>query len=302
MSFADLKRKRKNSFSTLAEKMNKENKGGGFKDDRFYQPVIDANGNGFAIVRFLPAPEGEESPYVKTFSHGFKVGGKWYIEECPTTIGKKCPACEANSVLWETGTQKNQDIVRQRKRRTGYIANILIVSDPKQPELEGKVFLYKFGQKIFAKLMSAINPEFEDEVSFNPFDLWEGANFKIKIRNYEGFRNYDKCEFAESAPLFEDDDQLEKVWKCEYALSEFLDDKNFKSYEDLKAKLDGVIGADKNTKAFQETAKKPAPKEDDNDPPFEPDAAQEEVKKEVKDVGSAGSDEDFELFQSLIDD
>lgn len=245
MSFSNLKLSSKNSVSSLSEKMNSEKKGGSFEaDTRYWSPELDKAGNGFAIIRFLPAPDGEDAPYVKLYSHGFKVGTRWYIENCPTTIGGDCPACAANSTLWNTGVASNQEIVRQRKRRLHYISNILVISDNKNPDNEGKIFLYKYGFKIFEKIMASIQPEFEDETPLNPFDFWEGANFKLKIRQVEGYRNYDRSEFDSQSALFDGDDSaLESLWQKEFKLKELVAPSEFKSFAALKEKHDAVMGA-----------------------------------------------------------
>jgi len=246
-SFAALKSARKTSLEALISETNKlnTNEGGGpAADDRWWKPEVDKAGNGYAVIRFLPAPEGEDLPWVRIFNHGFQGPGGWYIEESLTTINKKDPVSEHNSMLWNSGIESNKDLVRKQKRRLNYYANIYVVKDPSNPANEGKVFLYKFGKKIFDKLNEAMNPEFEDEKPMNPFDLWEGANFKLKIRNVEGYRNYDKSEFDSPSALLDDDGELEKIWKSENSLQEFLDPKNFKSYDELKAKLNRVLGLD----------------------------------------------------------
>ena len=246
-SFADLKSARKSSLEALISETNKlnTNEGGGRpSDDRWWKPEVDKAGNGYAVIRFLPAPNGEDLPWVRVFNHGFQGPGGWYIEESLTTLNKKDPVSEHNSMLWNSGIESNKDLVRKQKRRLNYYANIYVVKDPSNPANEGKVFLYKFGKKIFDKLNEAMNPEFEDESPVNPFDFWEGANFKLKIRNVEGYRNYDKSEFDTPSRLLDDDDMLEKIWKSEYSLQEFLDPKNFKSYDELKAKLNRVLGLD----------------------------------------------------------
>jgi len=199
-----------------------------------------------AVIRFLPAPavDGDDAlPWVRVFSHGFQGPGGWYIENSLTTLNQKDPVSEYNSTLWNSGIEANKEIARKQKRRLHYISNILVVSDPAHPENEGQVRLFKFGKKIFDKITEAMNPEFADEVPVNPFDLWDGANFKLKIRNVEGYRNYDKSEFADKEPVMGgDDDKLENLWKQEYSLKEFLEEKNFKSYDVLKARLDKVLG------------------------------------------------------------
>jgi hypothetical protein len=201
-----------------------------------------------AIIRFLPAPaaDGDDAlPWVRVFSHGFQGPGGWLIDNCLTTLNDKCPVCEHNSVLWNSGIEANKEIVRKQKRKLNYMANILVVSDPKRPENEGKVKLFKFGKKIFDKISETMNPDFPDEKPVNPFDFWEGANFKLKIRNVEGYRNYDKSEFDKPEALFDgDDEKLEELWKTQYSLKEFLDKKNFKSFDQLKSRLDKVLGFD----------------------------------------------------------
>ena len=212
-----------------------------YKDDRFWKPELDKSDNGYAVIRFLPPVEGEETPWVRLFSHGFKGKGGWFIENCPTTIGLKCPLCEANSELWNSGLESDKDIARQRKRRLNYISNIMVVEDPKNPDNEGKVFLYKFGKKIFDKIMESLQPEFADEEPVNPFDFWKGANFKLKIRKVAGFTNYDKSEFAAPTALNDDDEVLEKIWQQQYKLQEFIAPDQFKSYNDLKNRLEMVL-------------------------------------------------------------
>lgn len=247
VSFADLKHARKNSLETLISETNKLNSPGENQNrdnDNFWKPTVDKANNGYAVLRFLPAPQGEDLPWVRVFNHGFQGPGGWYIEDSLTTLGKKDPVSEHNAMLWNSGIESNKEIVRKQKRRLNYISNVYVVSDPAAPENEGKVFLFKYGKKIFDKLNDIMNPEFQDEQPVNPFDLWEGANFKLKIRHVEGYRNYDKSEFDRPAPLFADDAKLESIWKSEHGLATFVDPKNFKSYDELKAKLNRVLGLD----------------------------------------------------------
>ena len=247
--FSALKRNR-NAFDSLKKAMETPSSTAeaGSKDDtRFWQPEVDKAGNGMAVIRFLPAPaaDGDDAlPWVRVFNHGFQGPGGWYIENSLTTLNQKDPVSEYNSILWNSGIEANKEIARKQKRRLTYISNVLIVSDPKHPENEGQIKLYKFGKKIFDKISEAMNPEFADETPLNPFDFWEGANFKIKIRQVEGYRNYDKSEFDSPSALSDDDAKLEELWKKEYSLKEFLDPKQFKSYDALKAKLDKVLGLD----------------------------------------------------------
>lgn len=246
-SFANLKRSSGNldKLAKAIEQLNSAETSS--KDDNFWKPEVDKVGNGYAVIRFLPQPsvDGDDSyPWVKVFNHGFQGPGGWYIENSLTTLGQKDPVSEYNSQLWNSGIEANKEVARKQKRRLSYIANVYIVEDSKNPQNEGKVFLYKFGKKIFDKINEAMNPQFEDEKPINPFDLWGGANFKLKIRKVEGYQNYDKSEFESPAPLLNDDDKLEAIWKKEYSLKEFLLPENFKSYDDLKARLDKVLGLD----------------------------------------------------------
>jgi len=213
--------------------------------DNFWKPEVDKAGNGMATIRFLDvSPEdGEDSlPWVKIFSHGFQGPGGWLIDNCLTTNNDKCPVCEHNSSLWNSGIEANKEIVRKQKRKLNYVVNVYIVSDPKNPENEGQVKLFKFGKKIFDKITEAMNPAFEDEKAINPFDYWTGANFKLKIRKVDGYQNYDKSEFESPSPLFKDDAKIEEVWKSQHSLKLLVDEKEFKSYEDLKSRLDKVLG------------------------------------------------------------
>ena len=214
-----------------------------YGDDNFWKPELDKSGNGYAVVRFLPTPEGDEMPWVSYFDHGFQGPGGWYIEKSLTTIGKKDPVSEYNTSLWNTGIEANKEQARKQKRRLHYVSNIFVVSDPKNPDNEGKVFQYRYGKKIFEMLKEAISPAFEDESAINPFDLrGEGANFKIKIRKVDGYWNYDKSEFDTQTPLFDDEARLENIATSTNSLSEIISPSKFKSYEELKEKLDRVLG------------------------------------------------------------
>ena len=245
-SFAALKKSRSSSLSKLVTETAKINapSEGSNENNRFWTPSVDKAGNGYAVIRFLPEPKGEDLPWVRVFSHGFQgPAGKWYIENSLTTFNEKDPVSEYNSTLWNNGTEAGKEQARKQKRRLSYIANIYVVKDPANPENEGTVRLYKFGKKIFDKLNEKMNPEFEDETATNPFDFWEGADLKLKIRNVEGYRNYDKSEFAEVSPLLDGDDaKLETVYDSMFSLQDFLDRKHFKTYAELQAKLDMVLG------------------------------------------------------------
>ena len=215
-----------------------------YDDTRFWKPTRDKAGNGYAVIRFLPAKDGEDLPWVRYWDHGFKgPTGLWYIENSLTSIGQDDPVSEHNSVLWNSGRDEDKALAREQKRRLHYVSNVLVVSDPSNPENEGKVFLYKFGKKIFDKIMDVMQPQFADEEPVNPYDFWEGADFKLKIRKVEGWVNYDKSEFSAPAPLFNGDEgQLQEVYDKLYSLQDFLDPKNYKSYDELKAKLNKVLG------------------------------------------------------------
>ena len=257
MSFAALKSNR-TDLSKLVEAASSgpgETKTDNRNDERFWQPTRDKAGNGYAVIRFLPAPAGEDVPFVRVWDHGFQgPTGQWYIEKSLTTIGKPDPVSEYNTMLWNSGVESNKDLVRKYKRRLSYYSNILVVQDSANPENNGKVFLYKYGKKIFDKLNDLMNPAFEDESPVNPFDLWTGANFKLKIRNVEGYRNYDKSEFDAPAAVSSDDSELEKIWKAEYPLAEFNDAANFKSYDELKVKLYRVLAlGEQNTDPVADT-------------------------------------------------
>ena len=213
-----------------------------YKDDRLWKPELDKSGNGYAVIRFLPAVEGEDLPWAKIWSHAFQgPTGQWYIENSLTTISHKDPVSEHNTRLWNTGLESDKELARKQKRKLQYFSNIYVVSDAKHPENERKVFLYRYGKKIFDKVMEAMQPEFEDEKAINPFDFWQGANFKLKIRKVDGYWNYDKSEFDASSPLLDDDDAIEEIWKTQYPLAEHTAATNFKSYDELKTRLDAVL-------------------------------------------------------------
>jgi len=254
MSFADLKKQSKlgNLTAKLVKEVEKMNNNGSSSgDDRLWKLDVDKSGNGYAVIRFLPAPNGEDLPFVKLYSHAFQGPGGWYIENSLTTLGQKDPVSEYNTMLWNNGTDAGKEAARKQKRKLTYIANIYVVKDPANPENEGKVFLYKFGKKIFDKLTAAMQPEFEDEEAIDPFDFWGGANFKLKAKNVAGYRNYDSSEFARPDALLDDDDAMEAIWKKEYSLAELVAADQFKSYDDLKKRLDYVLGI-KGTPKFQD--------------------------------------------------
>jgi hypothetical protein len=244
MSFKDLKNRSKNSINDLMKKLEDGSKKD-YKDDRFWRPEQDKQGNGFAVIRFLPEVDGEDCPWVKLYSHAFQGMGGWYIENSLTTNNQKDPVSELNSELWNTGSEEDKNIARSRKRKTTYISNILVIKDEANPQNEGKVFLYKYGTKIFDKIQEKMKPEFKDEDAINPFDFWNGCNFKLKIRKVGGYTNYDKSEFDSPSALFGgDDNKIEKIWKQEHNLKQFISPDNFKSYDELKKRLYDVLGGD----------------------------------------------------------
>ena len=243
MSLAQLKKS--NSLDKLLGAVEKENapqEKKSYVDERLWKPELDKTGNGYAVIRFLPAVDGEDLPWAKVWNHAFQgPTGQWYIENSLTTLGQKDPVSEMNTAYWNSGVESDKEIARKQKRKLQYFSNIYVVSDPKHPEKEGKVFLFRFGKKIFDKIMESMQPAFADEVAVNPFDFWKGANFKLKIRKVDGFWNYDKSEFENPTPLFDDDDGIEEVWKQQYSLADFSAPTNFKSYDELKNRLNMVL-------------------------------------------------------------
>ena len=286
MSFANLKRQSGNidKLSKAIEQLNASSAGADSKEN-YWRPEVDKAGNGSAVIRFLPTPavDGEDSlPWAKVFSHGFQGPGGWLIDNCLTTKNEQCPVCEHNNKLWNSGVEANKEIVRKQKRKLNYIANVYIVSDPKHPENEGQVKLFKFGAKIFEKITGAMNPAFEDEVAINPFDLWTGANFKLRITKVAGYQNYDKSEFATASALSDNEDKLDKIWKSELSLKDLTADKEFKSYDDLKGRLEKVLGLNGDvpvSKTTVETIKeqaRKAPKPVAEDSPFNAGASEDD--------------------------
>ena len=249
VDFAKLKamsgKKSLDAMNSKLNKLSEQDSGKKGADNRFWSPTVDKAGNGYAVIRFLPPAPGEDVPFIRLYDHGFQgPTGLWYIENSLTTIGKPDPVSEYNSTLWNTGVESNKEIVRKQKRRLHFISNIYVIEDSENPQNEGKVFLMKYGKKIFDKINETMNPQFEDEDPINPFDLWEGANFKLKIRKADGYRNYDKSSFSSVSPLLESDAEMEAVWKKQYSLNEFLHESNFKSYDQLKERLAKVLNID----------------------------------------------------------
>jgi gp32 DNA binding protein like len=313
MSFKDLKKQ--SSLGSLTQKLVKEvekmNSSSNGSDDRLWKPEMDKTGNGYAVIRFLPAPEGEELPWVKMYSHGFQGSGGWYIENSLTTIGQKDPVSEYNRELWNSGNEKDKETVRKQKRKLSYYSNIYVVKDPANPSNEGKVFLFKYGKKIFDKIMAAMQPEFEDETPINPFDFWQGANFKLKIRKVDGYWNYDKSEFDSLSALLEDDDAMESIWKKEYSLNQLISPSEFKSYEELEKRLKYVLGQ-KGIPRHQDSEE--YDEEDNSRGSFAPDFESrnqkselpEDLSKELNSLPSSSSDEEddddaMSYFQRLAE-
>jgi hypothetical protein len=243
MSLAQMKKS--SSLDQLlgaAQSENQSQEKKSYVDERLWKPELDKSGNGYAVIRFLPAPDGEDMPWAKLWNHAFQgPTGQWYIENSLTTLNNNDPVSEMNSAYWNSGVESDKEIARRQKRKLQYYSNIYVVSDSRHPEHEGKVFLFRYGKKIFDKLMESMQPAFEDETPVNPFDFWEGANFKLKIRKVDGYWNYDKSEFEGPSALFDNDDNIEKVWKKQYALNEFTASTNFKSYDELKTRLSMVL-------------------------------------------------------------
>ena len=313
MSFSDLKKQSKlgSLTSKLVKEVEKMNTTGGSGDERLWKPEMDKTGNGYAVIRFLPAPDGEELPWAKLYTHAFQGPGGWYIENSLTTIGQKDPVSEHNRELWNSGSEKDKETVRKQKRKLSYYSNIYVVKDPANPQNEGRVFLFKYGKKIFDKIMEAMQPEFEDETPINPFDFWQGANFKLKLVKKDGYWNYDKSEFDRVEPLLDDDDALEAVWKKQYSLAAVVAPDQFKSYEQLETRLKMVLG--------QKTASRPRYDEETNDEDndrgsYTPDFSSrsqkselpEDLSAQLNNLSSSKSDEDeddaLSYFQRLAEE
>ena len=303
MSFANLKKQ--SSLGSLTSKLVKEvekmNNTSGGGDDRLWKPEMDKTGNGYAVIRFLPAPNGEELPWAKMYSHAFQGPGGWYIENSLTTNGGKDPVSEYNRELWNSGLDSDKDTVRKQKRKLSYYANIYVVQDKANPQNEGRVFLYKFGKKIFDKVMEAMQPEFEDESPINPFDFWQGANFKLKLKKVAGYWNYDSSEFDKVTPLLDDDDALEAVWKKQYSLQEIVAADQFKTYDELQKRLKYVLGQKPAARRFDEETDNEDSDRGSFTPEFQTRKAEETV---VTATASSSEDEDDALsyFQKLAEE
>jgi hypothetical protein len=291
MSFADMKQRSKSDLSSLIKETEKISNPNSFGDvdERYWRPELDKSGNGYAVVRFLPAPNGEETPWARMWNHGFQGPGGWYIENSLTTLGQKDPLSEYNSQLWNSGIEANKEIARKQKRRLNYTSNVYVIKDPAHPENEGEVKLYRYGKKIFDKISDLMNPEFEDESPVNPFDLWKGANFKMKIRKVEGYSNYDKSEFEAPTPLLDDDERLEEIWNSEHSLQVIVAEDQFKSYDELKTKLDRVLGLGATMSPTS------------SEVPFDGGTPYKAPPKPAAETAEEGTDEGMNYFQKLAE-
>ncbi len=299
MSFNTLKKS--NSLDKLlgaVEKDNAPQEKKSYVDERLWKPTMDKTGNGYAVIRFLPSVDGEDMPWVKVWNHAFQgPTGQWYIENSLTTIGQKDPVSEMNTAYWNSGVESDKEIARKQKRKLQYFSNIYVVEDPSNPENEGKVFLYRFGKKIFDKILETMQPAFQDETAINPFDFWEGANFKLKLRKVDGYWNYDKSEFDTPSPLLKDDDKLEKLWKSQYPLVEFSATTNFKSYDELKTRLNTVLSGTVNTSNVSDESN---PFDDSPNTTVVVDTKEEPAP--TVSVEDSSEDDTFSYFEKLAED
>ncbi len=299
MSFNTLKKS--NSLDKLlgaVEKDNAPQEKKSYVDERLWKPTMDKTGNGYAVIRFLPSVDGEDMPWVKVWNHAFQgPTGQWYIENSLTTIGQKDPVSEMNTAYWNSGVESDKEIARKQKRKLQYFSNIYVVEDPSNPENEGKVFLYRFGKKIFDKILETMQPAFQDETAINPFDFWEGANFKLKLRKVDGYWNYDKSEFDTPSPLLKDDDKLEKLWKSQYPLVEFSATTNFKSYDELKTRLNTVLSGTVNTSNVSDESN---PFDDSPNTSIVVDTKEEPAP--TVSVEDSSEDDTFSYFEKLAED
>jgi len=305
MDFSKLKKS--SNLEKLTKAVEAMSAGGGDRNDdsnEYWKLSVDKSGNGFAIIRFLPTPpqdiEADGLPWVKYFDHGFQGPGGWYIEKSLTTLGQEDPVSAYNSELWSTGLESNKEIARKQKRRLHYVANIYVVKDSKNPENEGRCFKYIFGKKIFEKITGAMNPQFEDEQAFDPFDLWNGANFKLKVKKVDGYPSYESSEFESPAPLFEDDAKLEKIWKQEYSLLEILNPKNFKSYAELDTRLKRVLGLTATPK--NKTAEEYTTSAFGNTETKAPQTVSSAKSEPKEDLPFDMDDDEMSYFASLVDE
>ena len=304
-SLSQLKKSRDSQFEKLLSAAEKTKQGTQQKsgaDERFWKPTVDKAGNGSAIIRFLPPPPNEDVPFVRYWDHGFQGPGGWYIEKSLTTFNEDDPVSQYNSKLWNSGIDSNKELARKQKRRLHHVSNVFVLSDPGNPSNEGKVFLYEFGKKIYDMLEDLMYPQFEDEDRVNPFDLWEGANFRLRIRQVEGYRNYDKSSFDSQSQLNDSDEVMEQIWQTQHSLSELIDRKNFKSYDQLAARLEKVLGNQAPTTTAESAMNDPVPQEKAWTPPAEPVASSPQVAPApAKSSSFDDDDEALDFFKSLQD-
>lgn len=297
-SFSQLrKQSSKSNFDKLQKKLkNVSGEKKDYTDNRIWRAAMDKSGNGQAIIRFLPTAQGDDAPFVKVYSYAFKGPGGWFIENCPSTLGydNPSPVLEANNLLWESGSEDDKKTARERKRKLSYYSNIYVVKDPANPENEGKVFLFKYGQKIFDKIKAVLSPEFEGDDPVDVFNMWTGANFKLRITKKDNYANYDSSSFENAGPLFdnEDDPKYEEIWNKQYPLNEFISPENFKSYDELKKRLDRVLG---------NAAYTPQPSPLKEQPSLPPQSKEEEIFSSVDDIDTDLDDDDLDAFKSLVE-
>lgn len=303
MAFKDLK-KRTNALQELQKKIEDDNKPSYAKDERIWSPTRDKAGNGFAIIRFLPAHDEEDMPFVKLYSHGFQDKGGWYIENSLTTLGQKDPCGQMNSADWATGDEELRNIVRKRSRKTNYYSNIYVVKDAGNPENEGKVFIFRYGTKIFEKIMDMVNGnEVEGRKAVNVFNMWEGANFELRVKKVAGYPNYDSSTFSAPGVLENfDDGQLESIYNREHKLQPLVAPDQFKTFDELQDRLDIVLGLKSAPAKGSSTAKKETVSIDEK-PVFAkpPLAADDDDDESTEETTSDDDDESLSYFQSLVD-
>lgn len=305
MDFSKLKSSSKNSLDQLSKMVDNLNQSSFTEDDRLWEPEMDKSGVGYAVIRFLPpsAKDGDSAvPFIRLWNHGFQQNGRWFIENCPTTIGQDCPVCQQNGVLWESGIESNRKLVSdQRKRRLSFYSNVYIIKDPKHPENEGTVRIFRYGTKIFKKIQQAMKPEFEDDVAFDPFNLWSGANFIVKIKKNGKFNDYEASKFDRPSPLMDDDDELEKIWKSEHSLNDLIAPNKFKSYDELKTKFDKLEGTNQSsvkTASFDEQKNRKIKEQEEE---FEEIFNQPETVSNKKET-TVEDDEDMDFYANLFND
>lgn len=311
MDFSKLKNTSKNSLDQLSKMVGALNQASYATNDNLWEPELDKSGVGYAVIRFLPPAQvdGDNGvPFIRLWNHGFQHNGRWFIENCPTTIDGQCPVCEDNTRLWESGIEDNRKLVSEhRKRKLSFYSNVYIIKDPKNPENEGTVKLFRYGTKIFKKIQQVTKPEFEDDIAFDPFNLWTGANFIVKIKKNGKFNDYDSSKFDNPAPLMDDDDEMEAIWKAEHSLLEFINPTNFKSYDELKSKLNKIIGTNSlhnnvsSSKFEQQKNSKIQEQEDEFDEVFNTPSSKVKESSNSKSEKSE-EDDDMDFYANLFND